>query len=165
MTYTSSTDASFLSTVGAWIEATGEVLILIRHHAAAGSRDFEFYDSNEAFRERLAGLPSRTCVIVFREKQLPCRGTVDPAFVSAALAAVPDGTEWLAVSLQQTVAGRVSWFHHASGATHIELREELEGCLGTRVAVGPHPPWLQDNEKVLSAIVPDENGVVVVGVY
>jgi hypothetical protein len=165
MTYPSSTDTSFLSTVEAWIEATGEVHILIRHHASAGSKDFEFFHSYTALLDRLGGLPSRTCITVFRYEQLPHRGTIDPEFISSALTVVPEGEEWLAVSLQQTIAGRQSWLHHSAGTTHSELRAELAGYIGTPVAVGLYPPWLNDNEAVLSAVVPEQGGAVVTGIY
>jgi hypothetical protein len=145
--------------------STGEVLVLIRHHASAGSKEFEFFRSGEAFRDRLAGLPPRTCITVFRDMQLPRRGTVDPGFVAAAVAAIPDGTEWLAVSLQRSHHGALSWFHCSAGETHAELRAALEDCLGTSVAVGAYPPWLEDNEAVVSAVVPDPDGAVVSGIY
>jgi hypothetical protein len=45
------------------------------------------------------------------------------------------------------------------------LREELEGSRGVAVAVGLYPPWLEDTEDVISAVVPDEHGAVKSGVY
>jgi hypothetical protein len=59
----------------------------------------------------------------------------------------------------------MSWFHYDAGESHTELREALDDSLGTPVAVGPNPPWLAETGDVVSAVVPDENGVVRIGVY
>jgi hypothetical protein len=59
----------------------------------------------------------------------------------------------------------LSWFHHEAGVSHAELREALEASRGALVAVGLHPPVLEDSDDVVAAIVPDENGIVSIGVY
>src|SRR5436309_543994 len=140
MSYPSSTSAPFLSIVQAWIETAGEVLVLIRYHASAGAKEFEFFGVMSAFQGRLAALPPRTCITVFRDKQLPVRGAANPELASVALARIPDGEEWLAVTLRPTVLGKWSWFHHAAGETHAELREELDSHYGELTAIGPYPP-------------------------
>jgi hypothetical protein len=43
----SSRDTEFLSTVRQWIAQRGEVLVMLRYSRAAGSKDFEFFDSVE----------------------------------------------------------------------------------------------------------------------
>jgi hypothetical protein len=45
------------------------------------------------------------------------------------------------------------------------LCEALEDSRGIPVAVGLYPPWLGDTDDVVSAIVPDENGIVRISVY
>ena len=154
MGYPPTSDHSFRETIARWLESTGEVLTLIRYHAAAGSRDFEFFRSFPAFLTRLAELPPRTCVIVFGECQLPLRGRVDDAFIAKALELVPDGVEWLAVGLSKTIAASRSWYHQADGMSHAELKEELDSQVGAEFAVGLYPPWLEDAEFVISAVVP-----------
>jgi hypothetical protein len=37
--------------------------------------------------------------------------------------------------------------------------------MGVRWQLDPNPPWLFDTAQVISAIVPDEHGVVTVGSY
>lgn len=165
MSYPSSADIGFLSTARQWIDAGGEVLVLIRHHAAAGSKDFELFGSFPAFQSRVESLPPRTSIIVFRDRQLPLRGPVDAGLISAALTLVPDGIEWLVVSLLPTTEYVHPYFHHAAGETHAELREELEAQLGVPTAVGAYPPWLEDSESVISAVVPDGDGSIVPGIY
>jgi hypothetical protein len=165
MGYLSTASTEFLTTTGAWIQHDGEVLAMIRYHASAGSRDYEFYQSVQAFGDRLQTLPSRTCIIVFRGRHLPLRGRVDQSFIDSAVSAIEEGKEWLIKSFQKNVAGRYSWFPYSCGDSLEELRSELENYRDQIVAVGLHPDWLEDNEVVLSAIVPEADGSVVTGIY
>jgi len=165
MSYSSSTDKKFLETLSAWFRCHGELLLLIRYSHAAGSKDFEFFSSMKILGERLLGLPPRTCVIVFRQPQLPIRGLVDESFITRCLNNIPEGEEFLVVDLDLRIYGRASWFHHGVGDSHEELREELEDLRGHTVAAGLYPPWLEDTDEVISAVVPDEHGSVSGGVY
>jgi hypothetical protein len=161
----SATSTAFLSTVEMWVERFGECLALFRYNASAGNKDFELFDSFAAFQRRIETLSFQTEVIVFRGKLLPVRGVINPELMVRACDLVAEGEEWLAVLLMPRVAGRMSWYHHAEGMTHTELRAELEEYPGELVAVGKSPYWLTDSEDVVSGIVPDEDGAVVVGVY
>lgn len=165
MIYLPITDPTFLAKVESWFRAESELLVLIRYSHAAGSRTFEFFSSFEAFCEQLRTLPHLTMVIVFGEPQLPIRGIVDDAFIVRCLENIPDGSDFLVTETVKRVYGRASWFHHAEGETHAELREALEDCRGAPVAVGLCPPWLTDSEVVISAVVPDEHGVARAGIY
>jgi hypothetical protein len=167
MPYSSTNELPFLSTVQSWIEASGEILAMIRFHASAGAKSFEFFRSLEAFQDRLQDVPPRTCVIAFREPQLPLRGRADNEFIRQALTLMPDGAEFLVVALEKTTIGTASWFHDAAGESHAELVGALRdaSCHGKLVAVGLYPPWLKDNEAVISAVVPDGDGIVTTGVY
>jgi len=78
---------------------------------------------------------------------------------------IPDGSEFLMLQTIRTVSGKASWFHWADGNSHAELREVLEKSRDLPVAVGIYPPWLIDTDDVISAIVPDEHGIVRVGIY
>ena len=138
---------------------------MIRYSYAGGVKEFTFFNSFPAFQARLSALSPRTSIIVFRDKYLPLRGIVDHEFISAAIALVPDGAYWLVASLQLTTMGKATWRHEASGLTHTELREELEDQFGKDTAFGLHPPWLEDNEAVISAIIPEPDGSVVCGAY
>jgi hypothetical protein len=51
------------------------------------------------------------------------------------------------------------------GESHTELRDDLEDLRGSSAGVGLYPPWLEDTEDVISAYVPDEDGVVRPGGY
>jgi hypothetical protein len=165
MSYAPSTDKRFLATLDEWLRSQREILLLIRYSHAAGSKDFEFFSTFEALTERLRSLPPRTCVIAFRQPQLPFRGVVDESFITTCLSAIPDGSEYLVADTTRRTAGAASWFHHGAGESHAELREELESLRGHAVAAGLYPPWLEDTDDVISAVVPDEHGVVTTGVY
>jgi len=161
----STEEPEFGAVVEEWLSQGSEVSALIRYSRSAGSKDFEFFHSANAFWERVRKLPPLTSIIVFRKPQLPLRGVVDDEFVKAALASVPEGAEYLIAGLDQVSNGRYSFFRSLAGESHAELEDDLRGCLGERVAVGAYPPWLEDTQEVVSAIVPTEDGSIVGGVY
>jgi hypothetical protein len=165
MTYPPTTDPKFIGTLESWFRSTPELLVLFRFSHAAGSKDFEFFSSLQALCERVRQLAPRTSVIAFRHPQLPIRGVVDDSFIAKCLSNIPDGSEYLVVETVRRIAGRHSWFHHGAGESHIELRDELEQSRGVLVAAGPYPPWIEDSDDVVSAVVADEHGVVSPGVY
>ena len=78
---------------------------------------------------------------------------------------IPDGSDFVVLETTRRTYGKKSWFHWTEGGSHAELRVALEDSGGAPVAVGPYPPWLVDTDDVISAIVPDERGIAVVGVY
>jgi hypothetical protein len=110
-------------------------------------------------------LPAEACVTVFRSPQLQLRGIVDDEFIGKCLSSVPDGPEFVVVERVLTKAGLHSCFNYAAGASHDELREDLEGMRGRPVAVGEYPPWQEDSSEVISGYVPCEDGNVRRGIY
>jgi len=161
----SATDPGFLGTLESWLSRLPEILVLIRYSAAAGNKDFEFFSSFGALSNRIRQLPPSTSIIAFRRPQLPLRGVVDEGFIASCLSDVPDGSEFLVLEIAPPTCGQKSWSHWEAGETHGELREALEDSRGAPVAVGLYPPWLDDTDDVVSAIMPDENGLVKRGVY
>jgi hypothetical protein len=165
MSLASATDRKFLDTLEGWLRSRHEVLVLIRHSHAAGAKHFEFFSSFQDLSETIRQLPPRASVIGFRQPQLPLRGVVDDDFIAKCLNSIPDGLEYLVVETVRRVYGRRSWFHHGAGMSHAELRDDLEESRGVGVAVGLYPPWLDDNNDVISAVVPDGQGAVSQGIY
>jgi hypothetical protein len=165
MSYLSISDPNFLNTMESWFRSQPEILALIRYSHAAGSREFRLFSSFPVFSEVLRQLPHLACVTVFRQPQLPLRGVVDDKFIARCLESIPDGSEYALTETVRRDYGRASWFHFGSGESHAELRDDLEECRGAPVAAGLYPPWLYDNEDVISAVVPDENGVTRSGIY
>jgi hypothetical protein len=162
---TSTTDPIFLGTLESWLHNQPEVLVLIRYSYAAGSREFRLFTSLGDFSEALRQLPHLASVIVFRQPQLPIRGVVDDAFIAKCLQNISNGTEYLVTETVRRVYGHGSWFHYGSGVSHAELRDDLEECRGAPVAAGLYPAWLEDTKDVISAVVPDEHGIVKSGIY
>jgi hypothetical protein len=164
--YASTTDPKFLGTLESWLRGLPEILVLIRYSAAAGNKDFEFFSSFGTLSNRIRQLPPSTSIIAFRQPQLPLRGLVDECFIASCLSVIPDGSELLVLEMTRRAYGDKSWVHWEAGESHAELREALEHSRGTPVAVGPYPPfWLEDSDDVVSAIVPDANGIVRIGIY
>jgi hypothetical protein len=165
MSHASATDPRFLGTLESWLNSLPEILVLIRYSAAAGNKDFGLFSSFGVLSGRIRQLPPSTSIVAFRQPQLPLRGLVDEGFIASCLSFIPDGSEFLVLEATRRAYGERSWVHWDAGESHAELREALEDSLGTPVAVGPYPPWLEDTGDVVSAIVPDVNGIVRVGVY
>lgn len=165
MSYQSASSSEFLTVADSWIRSQREVLAMIRFSHAGGNRSYEFFDKFGAFEKRLEELPAKTCVIVFRKQQLPLRGVVDTAFIQEAKQLVQDGEEYLFTELNQTIEGKHSWFRNDSDDSHIQMADDLHESLGARVAFGPFPPWIEDSDTVISAVVPQTNGDVICGVY
>jgi len=115
--------------------------------------------------DRVQTLPPDTCIIAFRQPQLPIRGVVDDGFIARCISSIPDGAEFLVVELIRRAHGQASWFHRGEDTSHTELLDILESSRGVPVAAGLYPTWFEDAEDVISAVVPDEHGVVTTGVY
>ncbi len=165
MSYPPTTDPKFLGTLESWFQTRPEILVLIRYSHAGGSKDFEFYLSFQSLLDKLRELPPLTSVIAFRQPQLPLRGVVDDLFIDRCLSSIPDGSEYLTAETVRRAAGRRSWLHHGAGMSHAELRDDLEESRSSQVSAGLYPAWLEDTDDVISAVVPDEHGVVRLGVY
>ena len=161
----SATDSKFLNTLENWLRARPEILVLIGYSHAAGNKDFELFSSFKALSNRIRQLPPRTSITAYRQPQLPLRGVVTESFVASCMSYIPDGSEFLVLETTRRAYGEKSWFHWTSGESHAELREALEDSHDVPVAVGLYPPWLMDTDDMISAIVPDEHGIVRVGVY
>jgi hypothetical protein len=163
--FKSALDPSFASTLEKWLREQSELLIMFRYPNAGGAKDFEIHSSLSTIIARLSEVPAQTSVIAFRKPQLPIRGLSTAELVQAALARIPDGTEFLIVETVLTTYGKGSWYHNASGESHAELREELESSAGRPVMVGEYPPWLEDGVDVVSGFVPNQDGLIRPGAY
>ena len=149
--YTAARDIGdeFLAQVGGWIDATGEVLVLLRYLRAAGRKDFALCRSPADFGRLVSDAPVGTDIIAFRDAKLPIRGTVDESFMRTLMAAVPDGQEWLVLSLEthgDTPLSESAEFDDS----HAGLRESLTGDFwGKEAAGGPCPNWIKEDDDTL----------------
>jgi hypothetical protein len=143
----------FVETVADWIKTFGEVLVVLRYLHAAGKKDFALCNSEREFRRIIELVPAGTDIIVIRDKQLPLRGMVTRSLIDRALAAIPEGNEYLVVRISGGLPDdpRLSG---EMGDTHHDLREDLEreDVFGTNVAIGLCPPFMEaDNPGMVSA--------------
>jgi hypothetical protein len=160
MTLRSAFDPAFLEQVKEWIEARGEVLVVIRYAYAAGGKDHLFVTSYEQFQSLLRRLPSMADVIVFRQTQLPIRGIADEALLDRACAQIPDGEWWFLVCPEGDPG------HTEGENSHEALKEILEEYQGKYVAIGLDPPFHEaDNPNMQSGLIPMPDGTIKAGAY
>ena len=165
MSRSATTDPTYLQTIESWCRSQPEVLAEVRIRGGAGSKEFRLFSSYNSLPELIQLSPAGACISVFREPKLPLRGVVDECFIVECLKTIPDGTEYLMFETVPTVAGKGTWYHYDSGASHPGLREDLEQSLGLPVAVGFYPSPFAGPSEVVDGIVADADGVVRAGPY
>ncbi len=165
MFYPSIHSSSFQESCKKWIEEQGEILALFRFSHSAGDRDYEFFSDFSLLIKRIENSPPRTCVTVWGEPVLPMRGIVNDAFISNALISIPEDTAWLIVSLALTVMSKMSWHEHMEGEKLDHIKSEFPDFMNQRVAFGVHPKWSEHGGKEVSALVPEADGLLIVGIY
>jgi hypothetical protein len=141
----------FLDTVSQWIEAAGEVFVMLRYLRAGGAKGYAFIHSPNEFQRLVEACSTGTDIIVFRDRQLPLRGQVDDDFIARARTLIPAGAAYMGVRLAPRTLDdpRLDGFFDDSMP---ELESELEASRGEALAFGPLPPFLDaDNEAMISA--------------
>jgi hypothetical protein len=143
--------SAFLERVSEWIQRSGEVLVILRYLRAAGAKDFALCRTRGDFERLVESVPTGTDIEVFRDPQLPLRGTVDEALIASALIAIPYGEEYLLVTTEVRPGSNISRFGDI-GCSHADLRESLEELMGADVALGACPAYcVPDHEGLISA--------------
>ena len=151
-------DYAFLGEVSYWFETADELFVAVRYAYSGGARDYLFADSFAQILDLASILPPGTDIVVFRQKQLPFRGRADESLLSAALAGIPEGADWLLLARRKE--GEQD-FTPQSGSTHEGLRAAFGELRGKYVAVGAAPVFSgADGEDVQSALVPFPDGSV-----
>jgi len=141
----------FTATVATWIAASGEVLVILRYLRAAGAKDYALCRTVFEFEMLVEGVPIGADIEVFRQPQLPIRGVVTDAFITDALAAIADGTEYMVVARQREPNSVLSAYG-AMSDSHKDLLEDLESLRGQEVALGVCPDFnAPDNPDLISA--------------
>ena len=147
---------AFLERVFEWIENArvhGDgVLVVLRYLRAAGAKDFALCFSERDFRALVEAAPRGCDIVVFRDPQLPIRGLVNDKLIASALAAIPDGAEYLLIARENTRRGSVISRDYEAGESHGELLESLREFDGVEVALGIWPElYVADHEGMISA--------------
>ena len=166
MKNTSTANPEFKHAVTSILEVVGEIAVLLRFHAAAGGRSYEFYEAVDSFLERVEELPPQTSVLIFRRPQFPVRGIANDELIQQAKDAIPDGTDWVVVRTSPITMGSQSWYHVSEDCSHKQLEYELRDdfCWGYPVAVGAEPNF-HDATVVVSTEKPFEDGRIELGIY
>lgn len=141
----------FLETVKGWLTTSTELFIVLRYLRAAGAKDYLFIHNEAEFRQLIDSCPLGTDFIVFRDPQLPLRGTVTPEFIADVQNRIPDGAEYLIVRMSpdEPIGLRITGYQ---GDTHADLIEDLSDIQSELVAVGPCPPFMApDHDGMISA--------------
>lgn len=142
---------AFLDRVATWIEYAGEVFVLLRYLEAAGAKDYAFCHTFSEFESIVQAAPPGTDIEVFRRRQLPIRGVVTETFIPDSLAAIPDGAEYMIVSLARRNESVLSVFG-SMGDTHEDLTADLTSLRGSEVALGLCPDFsAPDSDDLTSA--------------
>lgn len=151
-TYRPERDVSdeYRNTVSAWLRNAGELLVVLRYLRAAGAKDYALIRSDSEFDRLIHVCPVGTDIIVFRDPQLPVRGTVDAAFIDNAAAQIKEWGEYLFV-VQKTNPIDDPRLIGEMGDTTSSLNEDLREHMGENVAIGACPNFIaEDNESMIS---------------
>jgi hypothetical protein len=140
----------FVNIVARWLNASPELFAVLRY-LGSGSKDYAFIRDGDQFVRLIDACPDGTEIIVFRDRQLPLRGVVTKELIAQTQKLIPDGEEYLWVSTDPESSGDIR-LCGGFGDTHKDLTEELHELLGDSVAIGPCPPFFEDdNESMVSA--------------
>jgi hypothetical protein len=141
----------YLATVARWVEATGEVFVVMRYLRAAGAKGYAFIQSVHTFRQLIDLCPTGTDIIVFRDRQLPIRGRVNDDFIRDAQSQIHDGTKYLCVCVRPQSPSDPR-LRGDMGDSHASLIEDLQYVQGELVALGPCPQFIDpDSDRMVSA--------------
>jgi len=141
----------YLETAREWIAATNEMFVVMLYIGMAGSKDYAFIKTFDEFLKLIENSSLGTEFVIFKDKQLPLRGTVTEPFISSAMEMIAEGEEYMLVELSPS--SPESLLHDGvMGDTHEDLEEDLTDRMGEMVALGPCPQfWDEDNERMVSA--------------
>lgn len=141
----------FLQAVTTWLAASDELFVVLRYLRAAGARDYAFIHNEAEFRQLIVGCTTGTDIIVFRDRQLPIRGTVTPELIAETKSHISDGVEYLVVCLSPEKPNDLLLSGNM-GDSHATLIEDLSEMDGKRVALGLCPRFADaDNDAMISA--------------
>lgn len=141
----------FVQVVTAWLAAADKLFVLLRYLRSAGAKDYAFIHNETEFRQLIEACPEGTDIIVFRDRQLPIRGTVTPELIVETKSHISDGAEYLVVCMSPAEPNDLL-LSGSMGDTHATLIEDLCDINGKPVALGLCPRFIDaDNDAMISA--------------
>ena len=163
--YYSVIDEVFSNTVKLWCKTTTDILLLVCYSHMAGAKSFEFFSDYKSIVGRIASLPPRTLIYVFRNHTVTVKGIVDETFIQHAVQQWENVSEFVVVGLQECDYGTTRWFPFLTGVTREELDEALHDMLGCEVAFGSNPEDDSSDSDVIIGVVPRDDGSIEIGAY
>lgn len=156
-------DASFLDVVRAWFTMSNNIFVVVRYSRMAGAKDYFWFSDYAPLDSLLHRLPPQTEVIAFRDNQFPLHGVVDDSFIQQVLALIPENTEAM---ISDSIAPSNARIDITICESHSELLESLRELTHMNIVVGLYAPWHDnDNERMISALVPSPDGTLKRGIY
>ena len=139
----------YRSTVSSWLRGAGELFVVLRYLRAGGAKEYAFIRNDAEFDRLLHVCPVGTDIVVFRDPQLPLRGTVDAAFIDTATERLKEWKEYLFVVLPAKSADDPRL--RGEMGDRRTLVEDLSEYTEQNVAIGACPSFsAPDNESMIS---------------
>jgi hypothetical protein len=143
-------DPEFIDVIRAWIEANGEIFVVIEDLVAPHVA-YAIFTSAEEFLEKVSSLTSSAKIYVLSEPQLPLRGQATTVFLEKALKEIEEPGDFLLLSLEENDFNTEQWF---AGDYRGELQAKFDDFSGKFVAFGKMPSWFgSDRANLKSAYV------------
>lgn len=159
-------DKEFLNTVESWFEATHDIFVVVRYSAMAGAKEYFWLREFETFMNIIWPLPPQADVMVFRRNQFPLRGVADNDLLQDALIKFNDNSDLMIIEHAEPPDSNVGVRYTDSHAELIEKLTDPDDLVGLPISVGEAAPWHEnDNEDMISALVPLPDGNIKRGVY
>jgi hypothetical protein len=139
-------DPRLQATLQTWINETGELFVELYYPHSGGSGWFYLLMSPADVEHLIEQARDGALFFLLKQKQFPLRGVVDDAFISQAIATIPNGEDYLITDLAN-YPEPVSFF--GDGQTRKQLLADLHDLRGIRVGVGREPDtnpayWKED---------------------
>lgn len=130
------TDLRFLAIVKNWIEADGEIFVVVYHAKAGGATDHWYITTYSQFVKTINSTWGNCSIEVYRHPKFPLRGIITDDFISTAKNEFAKGEEWFLLILERD-DGEWKTIHAWGGNSHDEFDDEVRGFQGKYVMIGP----------------------------
>lgn len=144
------------------IEEQGEVLIKIRFPYQAGSKGFFIIKNKDEFVEFISKREARESISIYKVVEKIIEGRINIEFIENVLTQLdkPKYTDWLIIPSGIYIEND-NWNYKD---TKEELKETLELCLGQDIQILEDPEFVNE-DLIIHAYIPDEDGIVRPGAY
>jgi hypothetical protein len=163
------TDPRLKEFVRTALDHVNDLVVLHRFDRAAGRREWYLMSRIDQFETILSYGVGRDAFTFFLRPHLPIRGILGEALADqfkSALADVPENRSELIICRMVAEQPRLESCEGFSRHEAADVSNWIHEHAGDSVIGGQHPPLLSnDPDELITAVVPDENGRVQLGVY